>query len=531
MVAKASLVVLAVLALAIPSTGAAEPTRRVGVNSRGSSPTVQILAGTWRKIAAAPRSALLESVVWTGREMIIYGTDPLPAGGWRATTVAYRPGSNTWVRLANGPRSRVSLDSRDVAVWSGSRMLVVGHTNRSYTPATNTWRNIARPGFSLSGAVTGWTGRRFLAWGGNCCISLSRAGAAYNPVSNTWRALPNAPLAPRRNATGAWTGKELVVAGGYDDTRVFRSGAAYNLAKNTWRRLPPMPHAPTRGPALWDGKEVLFLSTNGARGTAYNPATNRWRLLPAMPLPRTAFAAVWTGHHVLVWGGLTGRFPNQKPPAHGEAYSPAGNRWSALPAAPLHGRAWPDAVWTGHAMIVWGGYIPREMTSTTFTDGARYVPQTRHAIDDATADMTTHSASQSAPTRCLSHNLTTSLGFANGTAGSVYIPLRFRNVSTRTCSLFGYPGVSAMRNGHQVGVAARWGAKARPRTVIVKPGSTVRATLQIVDTGALPPRTCRSVTAAALRVFPPGAYVPHFVTRRFPACSGRTNFMYVTPVQ
>jgi hypothetical protein len=315
--------------------------------------------------------------------MIIHGVHLLPAGGWRGTTVAYRPATNTCVRLANGPRSAGSLESPDVTVWTGSRMLVVGLTNHSYTPATNTWRNIARPVFSLGGAVTGWTGRRFLAWGGNCCMSLSRDGAAYNPVSNTWRALPAAPLAPRRNATGAWTGKELVVAGGYDNKRVFRSGAAYNPARNTWRRLPPMPHAPTRGPALWDGKEVLFLGTNAARGMAYNPATNRWRLLPAMPLPRTAFAAVWTGRHVLVWGGLTGRFPNQKPPAHGEAYSPATNRWSALPAAPLHGRARPDAVWTGHAMIVWGGYIPRDTTSTTFTDGAAYTPQTRHALEPA----------------------------------------------------------------------------------------------------------------------------------------------------
>jgi hypothetical protein len=126
-----------------------------------------------------------------------------------------------------------------------------------------------------------------------------------------------------------------------------RSGAAYNPSTNTSCRLPLMPRRPVGGPALWDGKEVLFLSTSSARGMAYNPVKNRWRLLPAMPLPRSGFAAVWTGHHVLIGGGLSGRFLTWAPPPHGEAYNPATNRWSALPASPLHGRASPVAVWTG----------------------------------------------------------------------------------------------------------------------------------------------------------------------------------------
>src|SRR5947207_3344546 len=82
--------------------------------------------------------------------------------------------------------------------------------------AAITRRQIARPGVSLGGAVTGWTGRQFLAWGGTCCEDTSRDGMAYNPVTSTWRKLPAAPLQPRASASGAWTGKELVVAGGRD---------------------------------------------------------------------------------------------------------------------------------------------------------------------------------------------------------------------------------------------------------------------------------------------------------------------------
>jgi hypothetical protein len=167
-----------------------------------------------------------------------------------------------------------------------------------------------------------------------------------------------------------------VVAGGWNYQKTFRDAAAYNPATGTWRKLPPMPGTLTGWPALWDGKEVLFLSTSSARGMAYNPAGNSWRLLPAMPLPRSGFAAVWTGHQVLVWGGLTGRYPALKPPAHGEAYNPAANRWTALPVSPLPGRELPVAVWTGRQMIVWGGNAPPQGPSRAFTDGAAYAPRT-----------------------------------------------------------------------------------------------------------------------------------------------------------
>ena len=91
-----------------------------------------------------------------------------------------------------------------------------------------------------------------------------------------------------------------------------------------------------------------------------------------MPSPRSGFVAVWAGHQLLVWGGLTAA---NIPPPHGEAFNPATNRWTALPPAPLRGRASPTAAWTGRHLIVWGGYIPGDGTPPKeFTDGAAYTP-------------------------------------------------------------------------------------------------------------------------------------------------------------
>jgi len=336
-------------------------------------------AGIWTKLPAAPITTApgMITSVWTGREMIIRGLHFLPLGGWRGVTFAYRPASRTWIRLAAGPQSPgTTFQTSDVAVWTGSRMLVAGLTNGSYDPATNAWRAIPRPAGSMSGAVTGWTGRQFLAWGGACCEDTTRGGLAYTPATGTWHTIPAAPLAARTRASGAWTGKELVVAGGWNYHKAFRDAAAYNPSTGAWRKLTPMPSAAIGWPALWDGREVLFLSTSSARGMAYNPARNSWRLLPAMPLPRSEFAATWTGHRVLVWGGLSYHYPTWSAPAHGEAYNPAANQWTALPVSPLRGRAQPTAVWTGRQMIVWGGNFLQQEPSVSSADGAAYTPRT-----------------------------------------------------------------------------------------------------------------------------------------------------------
>jgi N-acetylneuraminic acid mutarotase len=332
-------------------------------------------AATWRLLPTAPITKPPGDLtaVWTGHEMIIHGNYGRASGGIRGVTVAYRPATRTWVRLANGPTRPSAFETTDVAVWTGSRMLVFGQTSASYNPATNTWRQIPRAPMSMFGAVTGWTGHQFLLWGGTCCEDNSHDGYAYDPASSTWRKLPTAPLSLRRNASGTWTGRELVVAGGAmhslsGTATYFRDAAAYNPATGKWRKITPMPRREAGATAVRDGKDILLIGGAGPKGLlshglAYSPATNRWRLLSAMAYPRTGFAAVWTGRKVLVWGGLTA---SRIPPPHGEVYSPASNKWTALPASPLRGRGYPVAVWTGRQMIVWGG--------GSFTNGAAYTP-------------------------------------------------------------------------------------------------------------------------------------------------------------
>jgi hypothetical protein len=92
-------------------------------------------------------------------------------------------------------------------------------------------------------------------------------------------------------------------------------------------------------------------------------------------------------------------------------------------------------------------------------------------------------------------------GEGGGTAGRTYYPLEFSNVGHSSCTLYGYPGVSAWGlDGKQIGVPAS-NSGASHSTVTITPGGTAHALLAIADWGAL---CSKSVSALGLKVYPPG---------------------------
>jgi hypothetical protein len=97
-------------------------------------------------------------------------------------------------------------------------------------------------------------------------------------------------------------------------------------------------------------------------------------------------------------------------------------------------------------------------------------------------------------------------GQANGAAGTIYYPLEFTNLSGHSCSMHGFPGVSAIsRSGRQLGSPARWrSGGGTPRTVIVRQGATVHATLAYSDAVVGSVTGCDPVsTTSELRIYLP----------------------------
>jgi len=145
---------------------------------------------------------------------------------------------------------------------------------------------------------------------------------------------------------------------------------------------------------------------------------------------------------------------------------------------------------------------------------AALVPAAALAAPGATAQAG-HTATPACTTSGLDVWLDTQ---GNGTAGTTYFNLEFTNLSGSTCTLSGFPGVSATDlNGNQLGSAAvRSGT---PQSVTLANGATTIAVLGIRDAGAFSQSQCGLVTAAGLRVFPPNQTQSRRIPFPFPACS------------
>jgi hypothetical protein len=333
--------------------------------------------------------------IWTGKQMLVFYpglTYPVPTAN---AIVAYTPGFDRWRRLARPPGPPGSGQGDNKAVWTGSEMIVWGIATGVFNPATNRWRPLPRSPLRgrFGAGIVVWTGREMIGWGGGCCGDAFADGAAYNPATDTWRKLPRSPLVGSQGPIGAWTGSDVLVFLDRTDVNgkpvpARARAAAYNPATNTWRRIAPLPVRRGGANVAWDGRELLVVGGAGAPkpsgapgplprvGFAYDPQTNRWRRLAPMPSGRVGAAAVWTGRRLLVWGGQTAAEPRDVEgaalPPHGLAYTPATNRWSALPPAPILGRIAPIAAWAGRRMLVWAGTDPYGHLLDT---GARFRPR------------------------------------------------------------------------------------------------------------------------------------------------------------
>jgi hypothetical protein len=145
---------------------------------------------------------------------------------------------------------------------------------------------------------------------------------------------------------------------------------------------------------------------------------------------------------------------------------------------------------------------------------------TAHAT---TAHATTAHATTAPVPACTANDLGVWIAVdqGNGALGTIYYPLQFTNLSRHTCSLYGYPGVSALGlNDEQLGSPADWERGYDPKRVVdLAPGATAG---------------CDPVnTADLLSVIPPGQRTATDAIFDFEACSRRGPiYMSVTePIQ
>ncbi|MEX0985328.1 MAG: hypothetical protein WD096_09815 [Actinomycetota bacterium] len=226
-----------------PATGATSPMAEAPISARGGAASA-----------------------WTGTELLVWGgTDGTYRGnspGLLGDGAAYDPSTDTWRLLPRAPISpRVPL-----SVWTGRELIVWGTSTRvderprdgaAYDPVSDAWRPIAEGPIELTDATAVWTDEEMVVFGaalhgGNFPETPTAIGAAYDPGEDRWRALPASDMSPNANHA-AWTGEELVVWD-YGST-----AQVYDPSAGSWRRLPRVPVDDCEGvPSGIGGSEILF---------------------------------------------------------------------------------------------------------------------------------------------------------------------------------------------------------------------------------------------------------------------------------
>jgi hypothetical protein len=134
---------------------------------------------------------------------------------------------------------------------------------------------------------------------------------------------------------------------------------------------------------------------------------------------------------------------------------------------------------------------------------------------------------------CLSRYLHGSTGLTQGTAGSTYVVIRFKNLDNVACMLYGFPGVALAAGTPvtDVGQPSTESPTTAREVVMLQPAGYAYATLQIVDAGNYPPSVCKPKATTWLAVIPPNQTVPLYIPWKATACAGTTKLLTVTAVR
>jgi len=148
--------------------------------------------------------------------------------------------------------------------------------------------------------------------------------------------------------------------------------------------------------------------------------------------------------------------------------------------------------------------------------------------------------------KCTTPNLVVWLNTSgSGAAGSSYFRVNFTNLSARSCTLYGYPGISSVsQSGIQLGLAAGRDAAHRASKITLTSArsaaglekstshNTATAILQITVAENFPISACAAITAAGLRVYPPGQKESTVIPYPFVACArSGPRFLHVEAMQ
>lgn len=279
----------------------------------------------WTPISneGAPAPTLDGTVVWTGKECLLFGGRD---GNWdeRACASAYDPGTDRWRELSQENR-----------------------------PSARAWH---------SGV---WSGREMILWGGDGELGPFSDGAAYDPRSDAWRVIQSVGCPRARGGhVAVWTGSHMLVWAGVDDERSFPDGGLYDPTTDSWTSLTVEVEGrvPRSLPSVWgDGVVLSWGGINGGsvlgHGVVLDPSDGRTTPIPleGAPSPRAYHSGVWVESGLFIWGG-SASLAGGRAFGDGARFDPETRSWSEISRAegptPRYAQA---TVVVGRTVIIAGG--------------------------------------------------------------------------------------------------------------------------------------------------------------------------------
>lgn len=230
--------------------------------SLGDGAAFDPLECQWRTIPKAPFSARDPlAAVWTGDVALFWGRTARPNG--KTDGAAYDPKRDAWRAIADAP---ISFNAGD-GIWTGEEMIVFGselnNNNNSrtntpigaaYNPATNQWRKLPSVQMSPQASAIAWTGDEMIAW------DYELTAYAYEPQADQWRDINDVPLEFSECYPSTAATREHLLA------YFCGASAVLNLQTETWSEV--------KTPLLY-GRPVAAGSVFLLAGAAHESLRNR----------------------------------------------------------------------------------------------------------------------------------------------------------------------------------------------------------------------------------------------------------------
>ena len=288
--------------------------------------------GSWRSISE-PHAVYRQdhAAVWADDRMLVWGgmTQVFDGKGmslrWLADGAAYDPESDEWADIPDAP---FGSQPSPAAVWTGTEMVIFGTQESdkvttlpavAFNPDTESWRllpdlSVPAGPFDADALAAVWTGEAVVLSGAAIGVDIV---AIYRPGIDEWETL-SVPLGYRSGHTVVWTGTEVIVWGGSERDSDHAVGYAVDAETSLWRTLPEPPVTERTGHgATWTGTELLMWGGSPVRPMTntqerlsfrvlYNPRNNQWTVVDVPAVHGGAFGwpptqIVWLGESALLW--------------------------------------------------------------------------------------------------------------------------------------------------------------------------------------------------------------------------------------